>query len=108
MFSLPCLLLIDIVNLFPRGPRPAPNRSCHVATWEERGGRLGPWNEALIRPSGTFSHPCGTGEGLVGRSRNASFSRWRRQWEKVADRPDEGRAQKRMAGTSPAMMGCGG
>ena len=55
------------------------------------------WEEALIRPVGTFPHGFATGEGTCSTSPllNASscgssaFAR-PEPWEKVADRPDEG------------------
>ncbi len=49
----------------------------------------------LMQPSsalsGTFSHPFGTGEGLAA----PSPSPVAQQWEKVADRPDEGSSKAR-------------
>ena len=46
------------------------------------------WAAALIRPSGTFSHPLDGRRGCGGTT--SPFSRCGTQWEKVADRPGEG------------------
>ena len=57
------------------------------------------WRDALIRPSGTFSHPA---DGRREWGRKSPFSRWQGQWEKVADRPDEGPSRRAAKGKAGA------